>query len=384
MPESDSNTAQIIDHMTLAPPSNAESCHAIKTQLVHHHQSLLNGLDELAADHYLAADIENLGRRLALHFAELPILLEDHAQDYEAEAVLDGICYMSHRALRRIRNRIHEKVAEINHATRELESGEIDDLRLAELEDKAKMLQRDEQMWQCWQIAAETVYTETTAKAWLPPPGKDRFNLGNVTAAVLSGANYAQQRLEQEKMARGIPADAKIIVVTGAPGTWGGATRASRSATVWQSLDAIKEKLGEFVIFHGGAKGPDLWAGAWATQNKTIQVVFQPDWQRDGKAAGYRRNDRMLSKEKITGIVAFPGNAGTAHLIGLARAAGIPIWSPCASRAAAAKLEPTPQQEPTKRVVNVKKLGGGWYLLPSGEKLHGRKAVQAHARAIPA
>ena len=78
-------------------------------------------------------------------------------------------------------------------------------------------------------------------------------------------------------------------------------------------------------IIHGAAKGADRLAGQWAKDNGKSMDVYPADWQRDGRAAGYRRNQRMLDQARPTLVVAFPGGPGTAHMVRIATAAGVPV-----------------------------------------------------------
>ena len=76
-------------------------------------------------------------------------------------------------------------------------------------------------------------------------------------------------------------------------------------------------------VVSGGARGVDTWA-ALAARKRGLQVqVFEADWQRFGKSAGYIRNRSII--DSVDGVVAFwDGNSrGTAHAIQLARKRGI-------------------------------------------------------------
>jgi hypothetical protein len=57
-------------------------------------------------------------------------------------------------------------------------------------------------------------------------------------------------------------------------------------------LNGIKNQIA-FVIT-GGAKGADAIAEKWALKNNIPTVVFQPDWQTYGKAAGIIRNKQII------------------------------------------------------------------------------------------
>lgn len=78
-------------------------------------------------------------------------------------------------------------------------------------------------------------------------------------------------------------------------------------------------------IVHGGATGADLLAGEWAAGKGKPFIVVPANWKAYGKGAGPVRNAWMLRYIKVTRVVAFPGGRGTAHMVNLAREAGIPV-----------------------------------------------------------
>ena len=78
-------------------------------------------------------------------------------------------------------------------------------------------------------------------------------------------------------------------------------------------------------IIHGGADGADTMAGQWAKRFNIPVTVFKADWSRHGKAAGPRRNEKMLYEGKPDYVVAFPGGRGTAHMVGIALKAGVHV-----------------------------------------------------------
>lgn len=69
-------------------------------------------------------------------------------------------------------------------------------------------------------------------------------------------------------------------------------------------------------VIHGGARGVDVMAGAWAKANRVSQIVeVKADWQEHGRAAGPIRNKRMLDEQKPDVVIAFPGGKGTANML---------------------------------------------------------------------
>lgn len=78
-------------------------------------------------------------------------------------------------------------------------------------------------------------------------------------------------------------------------------------------------------IIHGGARGADALAGEWAECFGVPFRVFPANWDRDGKAAGPIRNQRMIDEGKPDLVIVFPGGRGTADMVMRARKAGITI-----------------------------------------------------------
>lgn len=79
------------------------------------------------------------------------------------------------------------------------------------------------------------------------------------------------------------------------------------------------------VIIHGAARGADSLADDWAVVNWVPTEEYKPDWDKLGKAAGILRNIDMLEQGKPDLVVAFPGGRGTAHMIRIAKEAGVEV-----------------------------------------------------------
>ena len=80
------------------------------------------------------------------------------------------------------------------------------------------------------------------------------------------------------------------------------------------------------VIIHGKAKrGADRLADEWAVVNWTGIEEYEADWSL-GRKAGPLRNQRMLAEGRPDYAVGFPtGGPGSANMIMLLRAHGIPF-----------------------------------------------------------
>ena len=78
----------------------------------------------------------------------------------------------------------------------------------------------------------------------------------------------------------------------------------------------------------GDARGLDTMVSRKCEQIGIPVVVFPADWEREGRAAGFRRNARMIASRPDR-VVAFYGpngeTKGTRHTVDLARRDGIPV-----------------------------------------------------------
>ena len=100
-------------------------------------------------------------------------------------------------------------------------------------------------------------------------------------------------------------------------------------------LDQVQPDL----IIHGAARGADTLAQYYAVTHNIPHHPFPAQWQTHDddecgewckraaycRLAGPRRNAQMLRGSNPTMVVAFPGGNGTAHMVKIAREAGLPV-----------------------------------------------------------
>lgn len=94
--------------------------------------------------------------------------------------------------------------------------------------------------------------------------------------------------------------------------------------TVFAVLDKLHKQRRITVVISGGALGADTVARNWCRRAGLMWMGFPADWKRFGRAAGLIRNSMMLHEGPDI-VVAFPGGAGTADLVGKAKARGLPV-----------------------------------------------------------
>lgn len=85
---------------------------------------------------------------------------------------------------------------------------------------------------------------------------------------------------------------------------------------------------GGLVIITGGCDGADTLALQWAILRGVaydLYEVSKDEWIRFGKAAGPRRNTRMIVEGKPELVLAFSGHRGTKDMVTQARMAKIEV-----------------------------------------------------------
>jgi YspA, cpYpsA-related SLOG family len=104
-------------------------------------------------------------------------------------------------------------------------------------------------------------------------------------------------------------------------------------AFVFATLDRAHAKHRIALLIHGACcdrtgrlRGADGLAEEWAIAREVAYVGEPARWGTEGRAAGPRRNARMLDRWTPEAVVAFPGGEGTADMVQRALAAGLPVW----------------------------------------------------------
>lgn len=90
-------------------------------------------------------------------------------------------------------------------------------------------------------------------------------------------------------------------------------------------LDRLHAERGFTFLVHGDARGADQMAHRWAKKRGVQPVAMEALWDADGDRAGSIRNARMLGFAKPALVVAFSGGRGTAHMMRIARDAGVEL-----------------------------------------------------------
>lgn len=94
-------------------------------------------------------------------------------------------------------------------------------------------------------------------------------------------------------------------------------------------LDEVRARLGgvRMRVISGAARGADTLASQWAARRGVPCDEYPADWDRYGKSAGYRRNERMLAEGRPHLVVAFPQgeSRGTRMMMDIAAKAKVAV-----------------------------------------------------------
>jgi hypothetical protein len=163
---------------------------------------------------------------------------------------------------------------------------------------------------------AAELYEIETGSAWRPRCGSI-VSHRSLTAAVIDSREFIAARRR---------ADTELLAPAGSRIAFTGGTDCNEVDAIWKALDKVRAKHADMVLLHGGSpRGAERIAACWADNRKVAQVLFKPDWTREGRAAPFKRNDRLLEALPI-GVVVFPGSGISANLADKAKKLGIPVW----------------------------------------------------------
>jgi YspA, cpYpsA-related SLOG family len=238
--------------------------------------------------------------------------LEDDLAD-----LLWSFVNLFHRKLDRIERELDNNEQAQRRGQAEQDGSEIKSVELERLIAQGLSLIERRNAFEFLREYAAELFEVETGSAWRPRVGS-MVNHRALTSSMIDSREFiaARRRADTEVLA---PAGARIAFTGGAD--------CNDHTRIWDALDKIRAKHPEMVLLHGGSpKGAERIAACWADNRKVPQVVFKPDWTREGRAAPFKRNDRLLEALPI-GVVAFPGSGISANLADKAKKLGIPVWS---------------------------------------------------------
>ena len=233
----------------------------------------------------------------------------------ERESLLWGFVNTLHAQVQRLDRNIDKIAPEMKDLGNQQDGSEVKSYELERLTDRVRNLGDRRDAFEALRDLAAEGYRTEIGDTWRPRNGSHTSRTGKLTSAAIDARDYLRARKDRETTAH-LP-EGTLIAFTGGKDF-------ADVAAIWRSLDGVKLKYGDMILLHGGGPGAEKIAASWAENNQVHQIVCKPDWNRDGKAAPFRRNDTLLNFLP-KGLVAFPGAGITNNMIDKARKIGIPV-----------------------------------------------------------
>ncbi|MGB0084810.1 MAG: DUF2493 domain-containing protein [Rhodomicrobiaceae bacterium] len=257
--------------------------------------------------------------RLEAAISEIFDILAGTLRDTGLEPDLDDLLWsltdLFHRKIARVERQLEENEDRQRRSQQEQDGSEIRSVELEALIQQGQAhIERRDAFEQMRDLAAER-YEIETGSAWRPRAGS-LINHRHLTAAMIDSRDFIAARRS---------ADAELLLPKGPKIVFSGGIDCADHERIWAVLDKVLAKHLDMVLIHGGTpKGAEKAAACWADRRKVKQIAFKPDWKLDGKAAPFKRNDRMLEIVPA-GVIVFPGSGITGNLADKAKKLGIPV-----------------------------------------------------------
>lgn len=261
-------------------------------------------------------DAHLAGGAVADMFDALAGCLVETRIEPDLDDLLWNLVNIFHRAGARIERSLDDNEQLQRRLQREQDGSEI---RSVELERATRegisLIERRDAM-EFFREASADQYRLLLRKAWSPRTGS-RVQHRTMTASLIDSRDFLDKRL-REKAGALLPEGTRIAFT-------GGSDCGDHDA-IWKALDKAKTRHGDMILLHGATPtGAERAAACWAESRGVAQIAFRPDWNRHGKAAPFKRNDRMLEALPV-GLIVFPGTGIQDNLADKAAKMGIPLW----------------------------------------------------------
>jgi len=261
-------------------------------------------------------DARLAGGAIADMFDALAGCIAETRIEPDLDDLLWNLVNIFHRAGERVERSLDDNEQLQRRLQREQDGSEI---RSVELERATRegisLIERRDAM-EFFREAAAEQFRLLLRKAWAPRTGP-RIQHRAMTASLIDSRDFLDARLRQKATAL-LPEGTRIAFT--------GGSDCSDHAAIWEALDKAKARHPEMILLHGATPtGAERAAACWADSRGVTQVAFRPDWNRHGKAAPFKRNDRMLEALPV-GLIIFPGTGIQDNLADKAAKIGIPLW----------------------------------------------------------
>lgn len=260
-------------------------------------------------------DARLAGGAVADMFDGLAGCLAETRLEPDLEDLLWNVVNIFHRAGERVERQLDDNEQIQRRLQREQDGSEIRSVELERtIRQGISLIERRDAM-EFFREAAADQFRALLRKPWAPRTGS-RIHHRTMTASMIDSRDFLDARL-REKAGALLPEGTRIAFTGGSE---------SDHSAIWDALDKARARHPDMILLHGGTPtGAERAAACWAETRGVAQVAFRPDWNRYGKAAPFKRNDRMLEALPV-GLIIFAGTGIQDNLADKARKIGVPVW----------------------------------------------------------
>ncbi len=242
--------------------------------------------------------------------------LIDTRLEPDLEDLLWHLTNVFQRAGERIGRELDDNEFAQKRSQREQDGSEVKSVELERLlREGATMIERRDAMEFFRDACAEQFRTHIR-KPWTPRSGS-KVNRKALTSAVVASRDFINARKWADKQVL-VPPGTRIAVSSG--------IGFNDVGFIYAMLDKLKAKFPDMVLLHGATStGGERIAVLWADNRGVPSVPFEPDWDKHGRAAPFKRNDEVL-EVMPKGVIVLPGTGIQDNLRDKAKAMGINVW----------------------------------------------------------
>lgn len=266
---------------------------------------------------------EAVAQTLAAIWSDLFALFPETPLEDDAEELAWGLVNLFHRAAAKRGAQLDRATDEIRCLIACADGSEVHSSQLETQVERARAAEAAMLGLESFREAAALLYMNETGSSWRPAGGSRLNHSRELTSAVVDGRDYLKARSEAQRRSA-LPEGTPVIFAGGRLSFATAEDAKALAASVWDTLDKVRERAADLVLVHGGdSKGVDRIAAAWAERRKVPQVAFGLD-RKLGARAGFRRNEQMLSL-KPRYLVAYPGTGVLERLVIQAKEKGVTL-----------------------------------------------------------
>lgn len=261
-------------------------------------------------------DAQLAGGAIADMFDGLAGCLIETRIEPDLEDLLWNLVNLFHRTGERIERTLDDNEQLQRRLQREQDGSEIRSVELEKATREGISLIERRDVMEFFREAAADQFRLLLRKAWAPRTGS-RVRHQTLTASLIDSRDFLDAKL-RERAAALLPEGTRIAFT--------GGSDVGEHRAIWDVLDRTRERHPDMILLHGATPtGAERAAASWAEARGVAQVAFRPEWNRHGKAAPFKRNDRLLEALPV-GLIVFPGTGIQDNLADKAAKMGIPLW----------------------------------------------------------